>query len=677
MRKHSFLILLTFVVSLGMTYAQPESSSIERQMLLDSVVVHGHMYGDRLRMASGGNFLWDMRMMDDLPKILGNADPLHYAQMLPGVSTNGEYDAGFRVAGNENCHNYMSINGVPLFGTTHILGLFSVFNAAHFNRMSLQKSMANGASSDRLGATVDMQTHRLRPDSVTGEFAIGVISSQSTIRIPVSKRSHLTASLRASYLNWLYSSFLDGDDTSTKYSFYDANLNYYHDIDDCNSLCFDLYFGNDDATVMDKESDIAMSLKWGNGMVALRWSNDNGSMRLSNSMYFTRSGSDGKYNAKGVDVVLPSSISEYGNKFSMETKGWTFGLDASFYRIHPQSPDAVTSYAHIRHHIDITHTAAVAAYADKSLSLTKGLTLNSGVRLSVYHSHSDNFHNISPAVGISYQHSSGWDFTLGYSLRHQYLVQTGLSTINTPMEFWVSCGMYGLRPQSSHSFTLTGRYVTANGRYSITAEAYNRLLSNQVEYNGTPYSYLAASDYDLQDMLLIGKGHNYGANIILSKNSGFVTGWVCYAFGRAWRIYDTAFLNGTFPASHERKHEVNAIVVFHPAKRIDIGITGVWGSGTPFTAPEYYYILQNRLIPNFAGHNSNRLRPYCRVDVSANYRFSGSRIKEHGLNISVYNITGYKNDLFYYMKANRYFYQYKSMRFALRVLPSVSYYMKF
>lgn len=661
----------------GMACAQSESGNTERQMLLDSVVVHGHTYGDRLRMTSDGIMLWDMRMMDDLPKILGNADPLHYAQMLPGVSTNGEYDAGFRVSGNENCHNYMSINGVPLFGATHILGLFSVFNASHFSRMSLQKSITDGASPDRLGATVDMQTHRLRPDSLTGELAVGLISSQGTLRIPVSRRSHLTASLRASYLNLLYSSFLDGDDTSTEYSFYDANLNYYHDIDDRNSLCFDLYFGNDDAVVTDKESAVAMRLNWGNCMTALRWTHDNGSMRISNSMFYTRSVSDGGYDANGLSVVLPSSISEYGNKFSITSKGWTFGLDASLYRLHPQSPDAETSYAHIRHDIGVTHTAGVAAYADKSLPLAKGFTLNSGVRVSMYHSPSDNFHNISPALSLSYRHPSGWDATLGYSLRHQYLVQTGLSTINTPMEFWLSSGMCGLRPQSSHAFTLTGRYATADGSYSIAIEVYNRLLSNQVEYNGTVYSYLAASDYDLQSMLLVGKGHNYGANIIVTKNSGFVTGWVCYAFGRARRTYKEAFLNGTFPASHEREHEVDAVVVFHPAKRVDIGITGVWCSGTPFTAPEYYYILNNKLIPYFAGHNSNRLRPYCRVDVSANYRFRSKRIKEHGLNLSVYNITGHKNDLFHYMKVNQDYYQYKSMRFALKVLPSVSYYMKF
>ena len=36
----------------------------------------------------------DMEFMHRLPKILGNADPMHYTQLLPGIQTNAEYDAG-------------------------------------------------------------------------------------------------------------------------------------------------------------------------------------------------------------------------------------------------------------------------------------------------------------------------------------------------------------------------------------------------------------------------------------------------------------------------------------------------------------------------------------------------------------------------------------------------------
>lgn len=125
-------------------------------------------------------------------------------------------------------------------------------------------------------------------------------------------------------------------------------------------------------------------------------------------------------------------------------------------------------------------------------------------------------------------------------------------------------------------------------------------------------------------------------------------------------------------------HEVNAVAVARPGKRWSIGLTAVFATGTPYTAPLYYHILQEHLIPQFSGHNALRLKPYFRLDASANYELPPTRaIARHGINLSIYNVTGYENELFHYMKADAGHYRYKTMTFALRIMPSVSYYMKF
>ena len=64
-------------------------------MTLDSIVVEGHRYNSAIRERADGSLTWDMRLMDDLPKLLGAADPIHYMQMLPAFrrtpSTTAEY----------------------------------------------------------------------------------------------------------------------------------------------------------------------------------------------------------------------------------------------------------------------------------------------------------------------------------------------------------------------------------------------------------------------------------------------------------------------------------------------------------------------------------------------------------------------------------------------------------
>ena len=82
---------------------------------LDTVVVRGNTYSRAVRNRADGSFVWDMQMMDYLPKILGNADPLHYAQMLPGIQTNNEMKSGINIQGCDNSHNMLSIGGVPIY----------------------------------------------------------------------------------------------------------------------------------------------------------------------------------------------------------------------------------------------------------------------------------------------------------------------------------------------------------------------------------------------------------------------------------------------------------------------------------------------------------------------------------------------------------------------------------
>ena len=75
--------------------------------------------------------------MGDLPQVLGSADPVRYAQMLPGVQTNGECRSGIHIQGCDNGHNFISIGGVPIYNVNHLLGIFSTFNALHYPSMSL------------------------------------------------------------------------------------------------------------------------------------------------------------------------------------------------------------------------------------------------------------------------------------------------------------------------------------------------------------------------------------------------------------------------------------------------------------------------------------------------------------------------------------------------------------
>lgn len=77
---------------------------------LKSVEVKGKKLRSPLKEMDGASVV-SMSLMDDMPRILGNADPLHYAQLLPGIQTNSEYDAGIHIQGCDNSHNLVTLGG--------------------------------------------------------------------------------------------------------------------------------------------------------------------------------------------------------------------------------------------------------------------------------------------------------------------------------------------------------------------------------------------------------------------------------------------------------------------------------------------------------------------------------------------------------------------------------------
>ncbi|MCQ2253436.1 MAG: Plug domain-containing protein, partial [Bacteroidales bacterium] len=93
-----------------------------------------------MRMRGNGSMRISTEYMSELPKILGNGDPMRLMQMMPGIQVNSEYDSGIHIQGCENSHNYLSIDGAPIYNASHLLGFFSIFNPDYFSSVDISKS---------------------------------------------------------------------------------------------------------------------------------------------------------------------------------------------------------------------------------------------------------------------------------------------------------------------------------------------------------------------------------------------------------------------------------------------------------------------------------------------------------------------------------------------------------
>lgn len=645
--------------------------------VLDSVVVTGRKPTSSLRTLQHGALEVNMKLMNNLPKILGNADPIHYTQMLPGVQTNSEYDSGLHVQGCDNSHNFISSGGVPIYNASHLLGFFSTFIPSHHPSFTLSKSAQTADAPNRLGARLDMNL----PDSVSvrsyGEAAVGPMSSQGTLHLPVNHRSSLTFSARASYLNMLYSQWLKADESQIKYSFYDINATYTWMADKRNRFWVDLYAGKDDAHMKEMQYLSDISLEWGNYMCAAHWEHRfNGHAKIRQTVYGTHSFNKFRLWQEGLDFSLPSDISDRGYKGKAEIKDWIFGAELAWHNIRPQSPDLQGTYNETEASVERLHTQEHALYADYSFSISPEWNANVGMKATTYITTGHKIYcSADPSVNMTYIPSSTCRLSLNYSWRHQYLFKTGFSSLGLPTEYW-TVSTNTCKPQYMQNLSASLSQDLFGTRYTLTVELYYKKMYNTIEYNGNILGFLNEK-YTPEGNFLHGDGYNYGINIMLNKRTGRLTGWLSYSYGRAQRRFEEQGYNDVYPANHERPHELNMVGIYNVGTRWQFGMTYVFASGTPFTAPEYFYLVNGNILSQYGKHNANRLKPYSRLDLSANYRISKKQETESGINISLYNALSQSNDIYYRLKFSDNRFAYRPLNFIVKILPSVNYYIKF
>ena len=655
---------------------------------LQTVEIRGKRLRSPLKEIEGSSII-SMSFMDEMPHILGNADPLHYAQLLPGVQTNSEYDAGLHIQGCDNSHNYVSLGGAPVYNAAHLLGFFSIFNAGHFTEMSLQKSPVSASFPNRLGGRVDMLTptwlaaeDSLSVGTVHGELSVGPMSSQGTLRLPIGKRSLLLLSARAAYLNLLYSKWLEVDGDEVKYDFSDYNLSYITQLDDANVLKIEGYWGYDKMKIGQASHGLQGKLKWNNTMAALHWysrskhgeNERRKNWQMEQMVYYSRYANRLNLNEYSFQVGMRSFIFDLGYKGNFSWGRWRMGAEVVRHQLLPQDIGITGNLANYQ--TDAHHQLATEAsvYLQYCQPLGEKLLMEMGARVSGYHCQKS-FYRVMPHLKFNYDLSPSAKLNLNLGIRNQYLFQTGFSSAGLPTEFWFAADK-NHRPQYAYHAALQGEFWFAEKEYRLSVETYYKWLMNQIENNSNMFDILFSS-YSFDGSLLHGKGYNYGLNLLLEKRRGKLTGWLSGSLGRAMRKFDGEQYQEWYPAGHERIYELNAVATYRINRRVSLGSTYVLASGTPYTKVNYAYLMSGNLVTEYGPHNGDRVKPYMRLDLSVSYDFATKGKVRSGINFSLYNVTMHGNDLFYRIKVYDNHVRYNAFKFLMPIMPSINYYCKF
>lgn len=637
-----------------------------------------------LKNEGAGKLSWRMQSFQTMPQILGIADPVRYLQLLPGMQASGELSSGIFMQGCETSHNEITLNGAPLYNAMHLMGFFSVFNTGHMRDFTIQKSNLSAAYSNKLGGALSMQSL----DSVTKRFSVegnvGIISSQGTVAMPIDSTSALYVSARCTYINLLYKSLLKIDNSELQYGFQDYNATYINKISARDKLVANFYYGSDCLQLEEGKYLVNGTIDWSNTLASLNWTRKGlNDWAFQHLIYFSHYKNGVDINQSGVNISLPSSVSDYGYKGeAIYTRGmfnFIAGIEYIYHSIDPQIPIVEGSYNQTNEVTERQQAHESSGFVSSKLHLSSDWELEVGLRGTVFLNTTKDqafyrFSSLDPRLTCTFFASPSLRIVGHYGIYHQYIHQICSSSLGLPTDFWMPSSQT-LLPQKAHNFTIGAFQTLGNGGYNFSVEGYFKKMSHQVEYNGSLFE-MINRQYVLADALVFGKGKNYGVDFMLRKNYGKLTGWISYTL--AWAKRNFPLLNGgaTFPSSHDRRHNLSVVMMYKLAPRLQLTALFVYASGVPYTAPSYAYMVGENVFFQYESHNASRMSDYHRLDLSLNYYFKKESMKENGLNFSIYNAYNRKNPFFMDIDVDNLSFTRRS-RYLYRIVPSISYFFKF
>jgi hypothetical protein len=616
-----------------------------------------------------------IKELKTLPAFMGEVDVIRTIQLMPGVSGVGEGITGYYVRGGQTNQNLVLLDNATVYNASHLLGFFSVFNAdALRDEYKLYKGGIPAEYGTRLSSVLDLHMKEGNAKEYEVSGGIGAISSRLTVEGPIVKdKASFVMSGRRTYADAFLKLARDPNLQNTKLYFYDFNAKANWRISEKDRLFLSGYFGRD---VFGFRGTFGND--WGNATGTLRWNHLFSDKLFANT---TLIGSDFFYGFDaqtftGEKFKFKSGVRDYGLKheitwFANPKNQLKFGIDATLHRFNPGvfEPEEDNFLVPIEPKPD--HALETAIYASNEHNLSDRLSLNYGLRWSqfaqvgpgeeyTYDATMENrldttvyeagdiiqfYHGLEPRASLRWIADANSSIKASYMRTFQYLHLASNSTASFPWDIWVPSSRH-IRPQYADQVSAGYFRNLADNQVEASVELYYKWMYNQIDFKNGAELLLNPT---LETEILFGRGWAYGAEFLVRKTMGRLTGWVGYTLSKSMRQIDG--INDDLPyfANNDRRHDASIVAGYQLSPRVNLGATFVYGRGRPVTFPIGGYQLDSVFVPLYGPRNGDRMPDQHRLDLSVTIDgrprtdANQKRRLESSWNFSVYNAYGRRN----------------------------------
>ncbi len=685
----------------------------EKTMQLETVTIFDQSIGQNVETSQVGKNSLNLKMLKSLPPFLGEIDVLKTILQLPGVSTVGEGAAGFNVRGGNVDQNLILLDDAPIYNPNHLFGFFSAFQGETIKNASLYKGGIPAQFGGRLSSVLDITTREGSQDRWGFSGGIGLLSARAILEGPVVKgRSSILLSGRTSYSDWLLRSIRNDNLDEAGAAFNDFSLKYNHQLNKNNNLVLSGYTSNDRFQF---ESDT--TYRWNNQALTVKWNSIlNDRLLGSFGLIYSKYGFEVDGEAPGQVFGLSSGVvnrifkADFTHAASENLK-IDFGGIVHNYLFKPGELEPGKNSNFNPVNLEQDQALESAVYAGMELGIGQKINLMAGARFSMYQvfgpgetlrfaenqplnssSVTDTlsfssgelitrYQGIEPRFSMRYGLNSSSSIKIGYNRMRQYVHLISNTTAVTPIDVWQTSNPY-IRPQVADQFSIGYFRNFRENTIETSLELYYKSISDLVDYKEGADLVLKPN---LETELVQGEGMAYGAELLVRKNFGKLTGWFGYTYSRSLRKFDSdnteEIINSGefFPSNFDKPHDLSIASSYQFSQRISFSFNFTYSTGRPVSLPTAKYFQDGLLVVKYSERNQFRIPDYHRLDVSltieGNHR---KKTKWHGsYNFSVYNLYGRDNPYSIFVKPNGFNPQAYQLSVIAVPIPTFTYNFRF
>src|SRR5664279_472916 len=612
----------------------------------------------------------NVREIQNIPVILGEKDILKTIQLLPGVTPAGEGNAGFFVRGGAVDQNLILLDEAPVYNPSHLLGFFSTFNSDAIKDITLYKGGFPAEYGGRLSSVVDIKMNDGNNKEYHVSGGIGLIASRLSIEGPIvkNKGSFMIAARRTYADLFLKLLSRNGPDSiaskSTLY-FYDLNMKANYQLTEKDRLYFSCYLGRDNFNLGG-----TVGLNWGNVTATARWNHIINDKLFSNtSLIYSKYSYNFNVAVGNNTMHVLSEIQDWNlkedlNYYLNSNNTIKFGFNAIYHTFVPSKVDSTVIF-HVRS-VDNRYALENALYISNDQTISPHLKATYGLRYSLFSSIGpgtvytynqvadvldsaiypkgkiyNTYGGIEPRLLVSFVINDSSSIKISYARTRQYIHLLSNTTSTTPFDLWVPSNV-NILPEIADQYTIGYFRNFSNNMYETSVEVYYKTLQNQIDYRNGANLIL---NNKVESQLVFGKGWGYGAEFLIRKKYGKLTGWISYTLSKTKRQFPDINNGTVFLAKQDRPNNLAIVGMYELNPKLTFSATWIYISGNVVTFPSGRYYVDGNIVPYYTERNGYRMPDYHRLDIGLTWIRKKTNRFESNWNFSIYNV---------YARANAY-----------------------